>query len=652
MQILDVYMMLMLLQDGSEEFGKNRASNVPRARYSFDRKEDVMTAVNITALPEQGRQFHSLFRAAKELVETFTKLEVPMAGLQPNRFYPYFRTMNNLNFWYDKETKILTLHGTAESVGVASEHIEQFIKGEHPVSRTIDCASLPDGDRLGDLICRYVKLTSIAPRLQDIQQRLEDKYTVAGRRRISSTVSNDADSSVILTVQGPQDDIEGAVAFATAELALLAQGLTLSELSNLHMWQVEWLSKNYDVSSQDNVVIDIHTPDDVDTALKCRCSIGDIEVLVVWCDFTDTGATYRCDTLVNSANSQLSHCGGIAKAIADAAGFDLKAECCQIGDVAVTEAVCTDSYLLKKQGFRRIVHAVAPIMTSSECDVDIHQRLASTIGNVLTLSESEHSIAVAIPGLGMGLFGWSVDDAARSIVIGLSEWIGTKKVTSHDDDSGDQSTSIQNIVLFDSSSEKVEGFIRGLKDLQSGELLRSDVFSFKKRQTLIPPHRRPEEPQFQWLWTVWSHENSAKHAKALIMHEGMAMIPYDYDQNFLLESAFSRGDSDVLLLGDLNGIANDKKYGVNFNAMTQTTIPQFNSLSCRPIVRVPVANPTSVPLYLQRVAEYEASMRSAELKAAEPDPVLSRELPVNIENGPFVDAQKSYKWQVTVFGEY
>jgi O-acetyl-ADP-ribose deacetylase (regulator of RNase III) len=554
-------------------------------------------------------------------------------------------------------------------VNVAAEHIEQTIKGEQPESRKVDCMNMPNGA----LISRYMKLTAVRPRLEDLQRRLVEEFAVGGRTRIASTLADDSDNtSTILTLHGPQDAIDRAFLFARSNFLTLCADLNLTLLTDLHAWDVDWLSKNLNLPDDSDVVMDIYTPetavltDDIDTDLKCRCKIGDVELLIVCCDFLDTAMNYGCDTIINSANGQLRHSAGIARAIANAAGSDLRDECTLIGDVRVTQAVVTGSHLLSSNGFKRIVHAVAPIMTkSSDSNTHIHRRMVATVGNALTCSLIENSASVAIPGMGMGIYGWSIQDAARSIVLGISEWAGAVDINN----------CIKRIVLFDNSPEKVDGFVQAIRDLESGELLKDDAFSSIKTSTILPPGAAPVLPEFQWLRTVWPHEVSGNPpglVRELATTRGgnCKVVPYDYDQNLLLEIAYQRGDDSLELIGDLNGIANNKKYVVDFKEMTQTTTPQFNLMSVRPLFRVRVNNACKdVPLYITRVSEYNAivTLHAASQADAVAAPPIRRVLPSDISCGALqkiqsrgggggvdalLDARKDFSWLVSVFGNY
>jgi O-acetyl-ADP-ribose deacetylase (regulator of RNase III) len=71
-----------------------------------------------------------------------------------------------------------------------------------------------------------------------------------------------------------------------------------------------------------------------------------------------------CDSVVNPANSNLSHAGGLAQLLDEAAGPEFKGICeAAIADtvaVRVGDAVVTGSAGLRADGLFHVIHAVAP----------------------------------------------------------------------------------------------------------------------------------------------------------------------------------------------------------------------------------------------------------------------------------------------------
>jgi O-acetyl-ADP-ribose deacetylase len=627
------------------------AAGVPNAAYFWKKVGDDTAGVSLVALPERRQQWQAMVRTALNVVTTFRKITVNMTGHQPNVLNKYLREFPNMVFPYDKTTKMLTLAGTTESVEAAERYIRQSIADENPVSRSVDCMDLIDGD----LLCQFFKLDCMKNKLLDLRNTLANRFVGKdGRKRVSCEVTADSDRVAVLQVFGPQEVINDAAEVAKDGLVDLAQDLKLCVMSDLKDWDVEWLQANAGevFESANDVVVGMHTASSAsaneDASVKCSCMIGDIEVLVVCCDFLQTGIVYGCDALVNSANSTLSHGGGIARAIADAAGPGMLAEC---GDrhVPVGRAITTGAYDLNIHGFVHIVHAVAPIMTQGT--PDLHDGMQRAVKSALMEARVAGSKGVAIPGIGMGIFGWSAEEAAQGIVSAISEWAGSYGVSSPVSPLHQSECGLRRIVLFDKDPDCAAGFVRALQALADSQTDVADASTFDAPlpvATVIAPVAAPDIPTHQWFWTVWKHEVQGKPenlVKTRTSENGLVccVIPYDYDQNVLIENAFARNESGLELIGDLNGIANGKKYAISFEHMTQTTIPIFNDYSVRPIYRVPVTDPVaSLPLYKEHLAKHQADVERTALGLVVVDDSVVPLMPSDLYFGPFMKG--NYQW--------
>lgn len=123
----------------------------------------------------------------------------------------------------------------------------------------------------------------------------------------------------------------------------------------------------------------------------------------------DSGATFQAvvydllfestDIIVNPANGGLSHGGGVAAAIADAAGPELIDEGTALvrakGRVPVGSAVRTGAGRLKFQG---VIHAVGPRLG----DGDEGRKILSALHAAFTLAEGCRSIS--FPAISAGIF--------------------------------------------------------------------------------------------------------------------------------------------------------------------------------------------------------------------------------------------------------
>lgn len=107
------------------------------------------------------------------------------------------------------------------------------------------------------------------------------------------------------------------------------------------------------------------------------------------------------DAIVNAANGGLSHGGGVAAAIATAAGPDFDDECRDLirqqGRVAVGEAVATSAGRLPYKG---VIHAVGPRMGDGDEGLKIGRALLSAFRR----ADEQGWTSVAFPAISSGIF--------------------------------------------------------------------------------------------------------------------------------------------------------------------------------------------------------------------------------------------------------
>ena len=109
------------------------------------------------------------------------------------------------------------------------------------------------------------------------------------------------------------------------------------------------------------------------------------------------------DIIVNAANGHLQHVGGVAKAIAEAAGWDLERDCNERihkkGALKVTENYISKSGRLP---CRRVMHAVGPdgskYHSTDQCYRDLYSVFKRCLIDAHTGSKS-----IAFPAISSGL---------------------------------------------------------------------------------------------------------------------------------------------------------------------------------------------------------------------------------------------------------
>ena len=116
--------------------------------------------------------------------------------------------------------------------------------------------------------------------------------------------------------------------------------------------------------------------------------------------------TAPVDVIVNQANSQLVHGGGLAAAIAKAAGKIFEHECHELverfGPVATCDVVLTSSgKLADSSSIKAVIHTVGPRMGEG----DEQHKLEKAFSNCIRLANGKGFHSVAIPAISTGIFG-------------------------------------------------------------------------------------------------------------------------------------------------------------------------------------------------------------------------------------------------------
>lgn len=134
-------------------------------------------------------------------------------------------------------------------------------------------------------------------------------------------------------------------------------------------------------------------------------SIGNKKITLVKGDITER----EVDAIVNAANSQLKHGGGVAGAIVKKGGEVIQQESDRIGYVPVGQAAITTGGKLKAKW---VIHAVGPRMGEGDED----NKLKSAINSVLKLASERGFRTISVPAISAGIFGFPKDRCAKILV--------------------------------------------------------------------------------------------------------------------------------------------------------------------------------------------------------------------------------------------
>ncbi|HHC08403.1 MAG TPA: hypothetical protein ENK55_06775 [Actinobacteria bacterium] len=145
--------------------------------------------------------------------------------------------------------------------------------------------------------------------------------------------------------------------------------------------------------------------------------IGGTDLGVVEGDIT----TQEVDAVVNAANERLAHGGGVALAIARAAGPELveasRRWVAEHGPVRPGRAAVTPAGAMPA---RIVVHVVGPVYSGAAEDPE---RLEAAVRAALEAAAAHDARSVALPAISAGIYGYPLAEAARVIVDSAARWV-------------------------------------------------------------------------------------------------------------------------------------------------------------------------------------------------------------------------------------
>jgi len=136
---------------------------------------------------------------------------------------------------------------------------------------------------------------------------------------------------------------------------------------------------------------------------------GKITIQLVQADIT----ALDTDAIVNAANENLRHGGGVAGVIAKNGGPAIQQESTrwvkENGPVRTGSAAITGAGNLKTSF---VIHAVGPVMGSGNED----EKLRSATLSAIQLAEQYNLKSIAFPAISTGIFGYPMDRCARIMI--------------------------------------------------------------------------------------------------------------------------------------------------------------------------------------------------------------------------------------------
>lgn len=133
-------------------------------------------------------------------------------------------------------------------------------------------------------------------------------------------------------------------------------------------------------------------------------TIGDKRLIILEGDITKQNT----DAIVNAANNNLNHGGGVARAIAIAAGIELEKESRAADYVQTGQCYATTAGNLNA---KKVIHTVGPIWRGGGQDES--KLLTSCIVNSLIMAESYNFSTISFPSISTGIYGYPIQEASR-----------------------------------------------------------------------------------------------------------------------------------------------------------------------------------------------------------------------------------------------
>jgi len=181
-----------------------------------------------------------------------------------------------------------------------------------------------------------------------------------------------------------------------------------------------------------------------------------------------TGDMVRQHTqeIVNPANSHLNHFGGVARAIADAAGNDLISECetyQQTHGLLLTMAVTNTTAGRLRPRIEYVVHTVGPRNVDYVDKNELQIALTTTYYNTLKYaSETLRIPNLCLPAISSGIFQVKLESVVFAFYTALTLYTDEYSRTSH-------TTILQNVRLINNCQATTATTARLFQDLYSAD---------------------------------------------------------------------------------------------------------------------------------------------------------------------------------------
>jgi len=154
----------------------------------------------------------------------------------------------------------------------------------------------------------------------------------------------------------------------------------------------------------------------------------------------------KVDAIVNPANSMMIMGGGVAGAIRRVGGREIEDEAVRHAPVPVGKAIATKA---GKLGAKYVIHA--PTMESPAMSIG-RENVRLAVKGTLECAEQLGIRSVAFPGMGTGVGGLNLEEAARTMIGQIKRHV-------------DRGTSLRQIVLVAFGDDLAQAFEKAINDV-------------------------------------------------------------------------------------------------------------------------------------------------------------------------------------------
>ncbi|XP_068921029.1 protein mono-ADP-ribosyltransferase PARP14-like [Petaurus breviceps papuanus] len=244
---------------------------------------------------------------------------------------------------------------------------------------------------------------------------------------------------------------------------------------------------------------------------------------------------FSADVVVNAANEDLNHCGGLAAALSKAAGPELQRDCDQIiqewGKIPPGSAVASDAGQLP---YKQVIHAVGPRWTQQNAYKCV-QLLKNAITESLYLVGFYRHTSVAIPALSSGIFGFPLKECAETIIQSIKEMFQNSQ----------NKHSLKEIHLVDSSEETVQALSKAVRTIFEDALPRNNSLSSIPLENQKTTLRKSTEHR-----NVLDSIQTSEHLSIILMRGDVQNVQTDIVVNSIPWDLYlGRGSLSQALLG-------------------------------------------------------------------------------------------------------